>query len=61
MLLMHIHTVASYLSRVENQWVAPVDTFDPLNNSDVTHILPTCDPHVEVYFLKVMEHDMKVF
>ena len=54
MLLMHIHTVASYLSRVENQWVAPVDPFDPLNNPDVTHLLPTCDPHVEVYFLKVM-------
>ena len=45
------HTYLAYVTGLK--WVTPVDPFDPLNNVDVTHILPTCDPHVEVFFLKV--------
>ena len=39
----------------------PIWPTDPQNNPDVTYICPTCHPHIEVFFLKVMWHDMKNF
>ena len=32
----------------------PIWHTDPQNNPDMTHIRPICDPHAEVFFLKVM-------
>ena len=31
----------------------PILHIDPQNNPDTTHTSPTCDPNVEVFFLKV--------
>ena len=58
-ILYHSFLFGAYSMAQGWMWVTLVHPLDPLSNLDVTHILPSCNPHAKVFFLKLCKMTWK--